>query len=443
MVVCTRRSARSVMTRNVKTGRIQNTGSALETVGQDAAESEHADDGGMFGALRDSASFRDLWFGTIVTNTAFWMYQIAVGWLALDLTDSPFFVGLTGFAGGIPLLFLALPAGVVIDRIDRRTVLLCAQVGIMVISTIFAVLVATDSIQRWSILVLSLCYGSVMSFVFPTRNALVPSFVPRRQLRNAVALNAAGQNATRVLGPSLAGVLIALTGVAGTFAVAAVAQVAALAWTSRLPRAERSGPQVARSLLGSVSEGVSVVFRDRFLTGLILLSTVATVLIMPYINLLPVFARDELGMGATGLGFLMACSGIGSVAGALGVAGWRKMADTRGIQIISALAFAVAVMAFALTSLPVLAGVLLVASGAASAALMSINNTVLQLKVDDAVRGRVLSIYMLTWGLLPVGQLPIGAFADEFGAPAAVFGATLLAIAWIVFLAFRYPDLRR
>jgi MFS family permease len=268
-------------------GRRGAVGPISDPVAMEAGSAPPAPDDGMFAALRSSSSFRDLWLGTIVTNTAFWMYQIAIGWLALDLTDSPFFVGLTGFAGGIPLLFLALPAGVIIDRVDRRKVLLIAQAGIMTISIVFAVLVATDSIQRWSILVLSFLYGSVMSFVFPTRNALVPSLVIREQLRNAVALNAAGQNATRVLGPSLAGVLIAVGGVAGTFAVAALAQIAALAWTSRLPRAPRSTTTVARSLRGSVSEGIDVVASDRLLTGLILLATIVTVLIMPYINYQP------------------------------------------------------------------------------------------------------------------------------------------------------------
>lgn len=397
---------------------------------------------GLFRALRASVSFRDLWFGTLVTNTAFWMYQIAVGWLALDLTDSPFFVGLTGFAGGIPLLFLALPTGVIIDRVDRRTVLLCAQTGIMLISLAFAVLVITGAIAPWSILLLSFLYGSVMAFIFPTRNAMVPALVERSLIRNAVGLNAAGQNATRVFGPSIAGVMIALVGAGGTFALAAVMQIAALFWTSRVPKSPRDRPKVVSSVLGSVSEGVAVIARDRFLTGLILLATIATVLIMPYINLLPVFARDELNLGATGLGLLMACTGVGSVIGALAVAGWRRLAEIPGIQIISAALFTATVLVFAITPQPIVAALLLLAAGAASAALMSINNTVLQLQVDDAVRGRVLSIYMLTWGLLPLGQLPIGACADAFGAPAAVVGASTLALVCIAVLTVCFPSLR-
>src|SRR5262249_11735085 len=148
---------------------------------------------------------------------------------------SPFFVGLSGFAGGIPLLILSLPVGVVVDRFDRRKVLLLAQIGVMLAALLFALLVGTDLIKPWSILVLAFAYGTVMTFIFPTRTTMVPSLVQRADLANAVALNAAGQNATRVVGPSLAGILIATVGVSGTFAVAAAMQILALYTTTRLP----------------------------------------------------------------------------------------------------------------------------------------------------------------------------------------------------------------
>ncbi|MBA3416315.1 MAG: MFS transporter, partial [Chloroflexia bacterium] len=186
---------------------------------------------GTLHSLRAYPDFRLLLTGTLATNSAFWMYQVAAGWLALDLTDSALFVGLTGFAGGIPLLLLSIPAGVVIDRVDRRTILKWAQWGVMLVSALFAILVATGLIAPWSMLVLSAAYGVAMSFVFPTRTAIVPSLVRRDDLANAIALNAAAQNATRVLGPSLAGILIALFGVSGSFAAAALLQILALSST--------------------------------------------------------------------------------------------------------------------------------------------------------------------------------------------------------------------
>lgn len=413
------------------------------TAGGKAAASRDAADSGMFQSLRAYRGFRLLFLGTLATNSAFWMYQIAIGWLALELTDSPLFVGLTGFAGGIPLLILALPAGVIIDRFDRRTVLMAAQVGVMTVAATFSILVGTGLIRTWSMLVLAFAYGTVMSFIFPTRNAIVPALVGREDLANAVALNAAGQNSTRVVGPSLAGVLIAVVGVSGTFAVAAALQILALMWTARLPASASERTARGGSLRSNLLVGFRVVGSDPFLIGLILLATVATVLVMPYINLMPVFARDELGLGATGLGILMACTGLGSVAGALLVARWRALATIPGIQITTSLGFAILVLAFALTPVVVLAAVLLFVAGIVSAAYMAVNQTVLQLRVEDEVRGRVLSIYLLTWGMLPLGQLPIGALADTIGAPLATAAACLLAVGSIALLALRYPSLRR
>ena len=177
----------------------------------------------MLHSLQIYPAFRLLMAGTLATNTAFWMYLVAVGWLALEETDSPFFVGLSGFAGGIPVLIFSLPAGVLIDRIDGRTVLLAAQAGVMVFALCFAGAIAFDLIQPWLILVLAFLYGSAMSFVFPSRTTIVPQLVDRADISNAVALNAATQNATRVIGPAVAGVLIATLGIGGTFAFAAVA----------------------------------------------------------------------------------------------------------------------------------------------------------------------------------------------------------------------------
>jgi MFS family permease len=397
---------------------------------------------GMLHSLETYRPFRLLFTGTLATNSAFWMYQIAVGWLALQTTDSPFFVGLTGFAGGIPLLFLALPAGVVIDRVDRRTVLMAAQVGVMTVAGLFALLVGTGLIRPWSILLLAFLYGIVMSFVFPTRNAIVPDLVDRSDLANAVALNAAGQNATRVVGPSLAGLLIALIGISGTFAIAAAMQILALYWTSQLPANGPATTSRGSNLRTSLLVGLRVVAKDPFLIGLILLASSTTVLVMPYINLMPVFARDVMGLGSSGLGVLMASSGLGSVSGALAVARYRRLATWPGIQIITAGGFAGLVLLFAITPSFLMATLLLFIAGLMSAAYMAINQTVLQLKCDDDVRGRVLSIYLLTWGMLPLGQLPLGALADRIGAPTATAIACTIALGFIGLMALRFPALR-
>lgn len=382
-------------------------------------------------SLRRYAAFRMLLIGTMATNTAFWMYQVAVGWLALEMTDSPLFVGLAGFAGGIPLLIFGIPAGLVIDRFDRRKILLVAQIGIMVIAAAFAFFVATDMIGRLSMLILVAIYGTIMAFIFPTRTTIVPSLVERDHLANAIALNAAAQNATRVFGPTLAGVLIATVGVAGTFTIAALMQIFALGSTLKLPAIPASISAARMSGWQSLTLGLRIVRHDPFLLSLTILALVPTILVMPYLNLMPVFAQDELGLGSTGLGVLLAATGLGTVAGALAVARSDRLRTWSQAQIVTATAFTLLVLIFSLFASVPLALVLLFAAGCSSAAFLAINQTALQLRTDDEVRGRVMSVYLLTWGFLPIGQLGVGALADRFGTPVAMASACLLALVLI------------
>jgi MFS family permease len=392
----------------------------------------------MMHSLRVYPAFQLLLLGTLATNSAFWMYQVAVGWLALQMLDSPLFVGLTGFAGGIPLLIFAIPAGVVIDRFDRRTILLLAQCGVMALAALFAVLVATSVIAPWSTLVVAAAYGTVMAFIFPTRTTIVPSLVAREDLSNAVALNAAAQNACRVVGPALAGLLIALIGLAATFAVAALLQILALAATIRLsPQASATSRGTIDG--GSLTLGLRIVARDPFLVNLILLALATNVLVMPYINMMPVFARDAFGIGSSGLGLLLASTGLGTVVGALWVAHSRRLAAWASAQVVTAALFAVLVLAFAVTPNVSLAALLLFAAGWMSAAFLAMTQTAMQLRVEDRVRGRVLSIYLLTWGMLPIGQLAVGAVADRTGPAEAMAGACVLALAAIAVVSRRLP----
>ncbi len=393
----------------------------------------------MMHSVRRYPAFRMLTLGTLASSSAFWMYQVAIGWLALDLTDSAFFVGLAGFAGGIPLLIFSIPAGLVIDRSDRRLLLLMAQSGVMVVSAILAFMVATDLIRPWSMLTLVAINGTIMTFIFPVRTAIVPSLVERADLANAIALTSAAQNATRVVGPSIAGLLIALTGTPATFAMAAVGQGLALLGIWQLPSSRTEGGSSSGRRWTDLTLGLRIVAQTPFLLAMIVLALAPTVLVMPYINLMPVFARDELGLGATGLGILLASTGLGTVAGALMVARTPAIQHRRGAQVLTATGFAIGVLLFSLTSYLVIAIVILFLSGWMSAAFLAINQTTIQLGVDDAVRGRVLSIYLLTWGMLPVGQLAVGALAGVIGTPMAMAVSCVAAIACIALIAIRFP----
>lgn len=391
-------------------------------------------------SLRMYPAFRVLFGTTLTTNAAFWMWSLLIGWLALLLTDSPFFVGLTGFLNGIPMLIVSLPAGVLIDRFDRRAVLLLAQIVVALVTVVLVLFLWLDWLRPWQLLLAAFLSGSGMAFVFATRSALVANLVGREALANAVALTSTAQNAPRIVGPAMAGPLVGAIGLTGAFAVCAVFQVASVAITARLPRVVPAGR--GGTFWRSFVEGLQTVWRREQLLALMALAALPTLLIFPYMNFLPVFARDELGLGATGLGILMALNGLGAVAGSVAVAARRRIGESPRVLVISVLAFALTVFAFAHAPAAWLAGVFLLLAGGAGAVYMASTNTLLQLAVDDSIRGRVLSVYLLTWGLLPVGTLPAGAIADTWGAPLAVTVLTLVAIAAIVLVALRFPVLR-
>jgi MFS family permease len=392
--------------------------------------------------MRAYPAFRRLMLVTMIADTAFWMYHVAIGWLALQLTDSPAFIGMLGFAGGIPMLLVALPAGVLIDRVDRRRVLLLGQVGVILVAALFACLVGSGMVGRASMLALVAAYGTIMSFVFPTRTAMVPSLVARQDLANAVGLSSAAHNATRVVGPSLAGALIALLGLAETFAVAAALQTLAFVAMTRLPSLVPEAAAGRTTSLTTLTIGFRVVAQRPYLMALIMLALVPTVLLIPYLNLMPIFARDQLELGSRGLGVLLASTGLGTVVGSLTVA--RGAGDEVGsrVQTITAATFAACVLGFAVTPIVAMAVLFLFLAGWMSATFFALNQTALQLSVEEEVRGRVLSVHMLTWGLLPFGQLLVGAVASRVGTSLAMASACLLTLIGIAVVVCCCPSLR-
>jgi len=395
---------------------------------------------GILHSLQAYPGFRILFVSTVATNASFWMWQLLTGWLALALTDSPLFVGVVGFLGGIPLLLASLPAGVVIDRVDRRLVLLLAQACVALVTALVVLLLWRGWLVSWHLLVAVFLSGTALSFVFPTRNAMVADLVERDDLANAVALNAAGQNAPRVIGPALAGPLVGGIGITATVALCALLQLASLGICWQLP--SRPPRRTTRSVLRSFTEGLTAIWRSDYLLALLAVAALPTMLVMPYVTLLPVFARHELGMGSGGLGLLMALGGLGGLCGSLVVAGWRGLGESPRMLLASVIGFGLTVLAFAHAPAVWLAALFLFVAGFLSSVSMSVNMTLLQLSVDDEVRGRVLSVYLLTWGLLPLGALPAGAIADTWGAPLAVTALTLLALVAVALSALRFPILR-
>ena len=400
--------------------------------GQSAQGGPDLDDGGTFSALKRYPAYRSLWSGSVLAQIAQWMQSVALGWIALELSDSAFFVGIVSFVAGIPFLVVGLPAGMLIDRFDRRNVLMICQAIAAAVAIVLAIDISMDWVQEWHLLVAAFLNGSMLAIMTPAQQAITPSLVARRDLTNAIALTSAGLNLSRIFGPSLAGVIIAAAGVGPAFAFQAVALMAAFVMIFRadFPRQEQRSRVVGA---GAVLEGLRYVRQRTDLTVLFLLAFIPNFFAFPYIQFLNVFAVDDLHAGAGALGIMMATSGTGALTGSLVVARgrlrWKLGPMLFGFTIIYASGIILLSM---MRSIPFTIPFLFM-GGFLGSLFMSQNNAAVQHRISDEVRGRVLGAYVLNQGLLPLGALPMGMVASAFGVPIAMaLGASLTIIAIVL-----------
>lgn len=396
----------------------------------------------IFQALR-YRNYRLFWTGNFLSNIGTWMQQLAQGWLVLLLTNSPFYLGLVGFANAAPSLVLTVLGGVVADRFNRRRVLIVTQSVMMLSAALLGALTAAGVVTVNHILLLTFLSGAAMSVNAPVYQSLVPSLVPREDLAKAIGLNSIQFNLSRVIGPTLAGFALALAGVAGCFFINAISFVAillALIWI-KVP-SQNIPPQ--ESLLSNLTEGFVYVRRNTVILVLLALIGVSSIFGMPFLILLPVFARDVLHSGPSGLSALMAASGIGAVVGASLIPVWGAREQKGLVVATSAMLFGIGLIAFAQSKIFWLSCVFLVVAGGAMMTFVALSNTIIQTIVREEVRGRVMALYTLAFfGLIPAGSLQAGAIADHFGAPMAVGIGGVVCVLFSVWLAFSLPAIRR
>jgi predicted MFS family arabinose efflux permease len=377
----------------------------------------------FLGAVGRHPVFRSLWLGALASSVGQWMQQVALGWLAIIMTDSPGFVGIVTFSAGLPFLAVAPFGGALIDRVDRRRLMLACQVIAFVLATVLAVDVISGFVQPWHLPIAAFLNGSLLALLIPTQQSLVPSLVPREDLTNAIGLMSAGQNMTRVVGPSIAGIVIGTIGVGPTF----LAQAIAVAVSFILVLGIVLPPRAPRTAGGrGTFDGIRLVASRPDLRSLFLLASIPTFFVFPYIGFLNVFARDILRIGAEGLGLLMAVSGCGAVVGSLLVATAAKSEGTGRLLLGMTVLYGLPIVGVALSRTLWITLPLLFLAGVLGAAFMSGNNALVQHRVTDDVRGRVMGAYMLTWGLMPLGSLPMGMIADRIGTPVAVASGAVI-----------------
>ena len=395
--------------------------------------------GRFWGSLTSYPVFRLLWFAALAASAGQWMQQVALGWLAIELTNSPGFVGIVTFAAGIPFVIVAPLGGVLIDRLDRRKLMLICQALAVILAIVMAIDVISGFVQTWHLPIAAILNGSLQALLSPTQQSLVPSLVPRSGLTNAIGLMSAGQNMTRVVGPSIAGVVIGTVAGGETFIVQAVAICIALALVLRVVLPPRQDVGTASR---GVFDGVRLMASRPDLRGLFLLAAIPMFFVFPYIGFFNVFARDIFKIGAQGLGLFMAVSGCGAVVGSLLVASRQTIQGAGKILIMTTVmyGFVVGIVAFSThlwLSLPMMfLGSLL------GSAFMGANNVLLQHRVSDEFRGRVMGAYMLTWGLMPLGALPMGLAADRFGVQIAVASGAVISTVLTAALGLASPAVR-
>lgn len=395
-----------------------------------------------FDSLKEP-SYRWLWLGMLGSFAGMQMQMLARGWLVVDkLEGSALDLGIVTSSNGVPLLVLSLFGGVISDRFPKRNLLIITQSCNGLIALLVAVLIITDRVQIWHMIVAAILTGTVFAFNMPGRQSLIPELVSKDKLSNAVALNSAGMNLNRIIAPGVAGILVAVIGLGGVYFMI-VACYAFAAFTMLMVRPTKSPtPPRTTSMLQDLKAGLHYARNDPRISSLLLLALVPLLFAHPYQALLPVFAKSVLGVESEGLGFLMGAVGIGAVSGTLVLASLSG-ARNKGLKMIALLVvFGLALVLFARSGSFYLSLPALFLVGVGSMGYNALNHTLLLTTSTPEMRGRVTSIYMMSFGIMPLGVFPMTAAADAIGPPNALtIGGIALVLVTLMVVLWR-PQIR-
>ncbi len=402
--------------------------------------------GPLAGVLRSlrHRNFRLFFFGQLVSLIGTWMQTVAQSWLIYRLTGSSLLLGTVGFASQFPIFVLSPLGGIVADHFRRHRVVLATQTAMMLQAFVFALLTLTGRIRIWEIMVLATLQGVASAFDIPGRQAFLVEMVGREDLMNAIALNSSMFNAARIVGPAVAGLVVAAIGEGWCFFANGVSFLAVIAGLLMM-RLERTSPTEAPgSPWKAVREGFEFARNNAPIRALLLLIGLVSLVAMPYTVLMPIFADRILGGGPGGLGLLMSATGLGALGGALLLAARQEVRGLGRWVAVSAASFGMSLILFAASRSFWLSFALLVPCGFAMMVETASTNTLLQTMTPDRLRGRIMALYsMMFMGLGPFGALLAGALADRIGAPWTVAAGGLACIAGAAVFAGRLPSMRQ
>ena len=381
--------------------------------------------------------------GQLVSLTGTWMQSVAESWLVFRLTGSAALLGVTSFATLAPVFLFATLGGILADRVDRRRILIATQSISMVLPLTLAALTLSGHVRVWHVFVLATCLGIVNAFDIPARQSFVVEMVGREDLTNAIALNSSMVNGARVVGPAVAGLLVAAVGEGWCFLINGISYVAVIAGLAMMKAPRRKRPVARRSAWRDTVEGFQFAAKTTPIRALLILLGLLSFAGMPYSVLMPVFAESILGAGPKGLGLLMGASGLGALGGALALLSRRGVRGLGRWVAISAAAFGIALIGFSFSRTFWLSALLLIPVGAAMMVEMAASNTLLQAMVPDALRGRVMALYsMMFMGMAPFGALFAGWMAERIGAPITVAIGGVVCVAGATVFSLRLPKIR-
>ncbi|HUB29566.1 MAG TPA: MFS transporter [Terracidiphilus sp.] len=393
----------------------------------------------MARALRNR-NFRLFWTGNFLSNIGTWMQNVAQGWLVLLLTNSAFWLGVVGFAGSIPFLLFTLFGGVIADRADKRRLLLVTQTVMMVLAFLLAGLAWFKVITIWEVAAIAFMNGVAMSMNAPSYQAMVPKLVKREDLTNAIALNSAQFNMSRILGPSLGGYAMMAIGVAGNFFLNGISFLAVL-WALMRMEYPAETPAKHESMWASLRGGFAYLHSEREMRILIWMTVTVSLLGIPFLTFIPYFAKVQLNAGASGLGWLLACSGTGAVLGAMTVAVMGVIRHRGRLVTICGLLFYLAIIGISFSRSFALSECFAFVEGFNGILMISCFNVTIQHLSSDAMRGRVMSIYATSFlGLPPLGSLLAGELSRHIATGQALaMMAGLAGVLFVGFYAFSRP----
>ena len=387
--------------------------------------------------------FRWLWLGTFAFFMSTSMQQITRGWLVLQLTeDSPFALSLVMMSFALPLTFASLLGGALADRLSRKQIMILSQGGSLLMVISLATLDYTGLIRFWHLIVIGFINGTMAAFNMPSRNSLISDIVPENDLMNAISLNSSGMNLTRIIGPASAGVLILFLDTAGVFYLIACINSVSLFFTSLINEGKTSDGGAGKGVAADILDGFKYAKEDPVLMGLVIISFVPALFGFPYIALLPAWSREALNANSDGLGLLMMVMGMGSLTGTITLASIKRFKRRRLFLNANGLIWGLALFFFSrcftyITALPFLFLV-----GFVSSVFMALNMTLMQMYSSAEMRGRIVSMSMMTFGIMPLSAVPFGALAESIGTPGSLQVAGIILCFFMIIFYFAHPKFR-